>query len=150
MLEGTSKDLKNAKRYKLQDLELDDTFYDATVMPYEQAFDCFQKINKEYSIMQLRIYLREILAVLGQDYAAIEGSCHPRELVDTCYHMLLYNLIEEETVFYNTIGLMLQALERLILPPEDNNIGPVFKKVFALLLKILKSIDLSQMVILES
>lgn len=141
--------LKKANRYNLKDLEEDETFLMETLISYEKAHEAFSKINDDYSINNLRMNRLEINTNLKQDYEAIAGSCRSRVLVETCYHMLLFDLIDEETTFYNAVGLMLQGLEKLVLPPEDNDVKKIFKKVFALLLTILNSVQFSQIDVLE-
>lgn len=142
--------LANAKRYNLKDLELDDNFFVDTIIPYEKAYECFSKINKDYSIRNLKVNMIEINMILDQEYSSISGACQPKDLVELCYHMLLYDIIEEKTIFLNTIALMLQGMEKMILPPEDGDSGKLFKKSFAMLLSILKSMRDSRISILDS
>lgn len=110
--------LKNARRYHLKDLEVDDNFYVDTVIPYERAKECFVKVNRDYSIQNLKLNRLDINLILSQEFAALAGACESRELVELCYNMLLYDLVDEEGTFYNTIALMLQGIQQLLIPPK--------------------------------
>lgn len=144
-----AKMLKHAKRYKLGDLEADDSFMLEATIPCERTTACIQKIGGNYSIQNLEHHRPELIVVLSQDFGTISMAGDPRELIYICYNMLLYELIEEEFPLYNTLGLMMQSLESILLRPFDFEVDKVCKKYFSLLKKIVSSAKFNSTVIVQ-
>lgn len=140
---------KHVKRYGLRDLELDDQFLEGTTLPYERMTACLKQLNEDYSMQSLGANRNELNVMMSQNFDTVTEAVECRELIYICYNMLLFDLLEEEYTFYNTLSLMLQSLEMVMLKPFEFDINLVCKKIFALLKKMIETLKSTQLIVLQ-
>ena len=125
--------LANAKRYNLKDLEDDDEFLGATVISYEKVKECFNALEGNYTQPNLQNNKAQLNTIFSQDYQSIAFAIEPTELISITYNMLLWDLIQDEFIFLNSLAVMYRSLEQVLLKPLNFPISNICKKVFSLI-----------------
>ncbi len=139
-----AKYLANAKRYNLKDLEDDDEFLGATVISYEKVKECFNALEGNYSQPNLQSNKAQLNTIFSQDYQSIAFAIEPTELISITYNMLLWDLIQDEFIYFNSLAVMYRSLEQVLLKPLNFPVANICKKVFSLVNHLRKSRVFSQ------
>lgn len=136
--------LTNAKRYNLKDLEDDDEFLGATVISYEKVKECFNALEGNYTQPNLQNNKAQLNTIFSQDYQSIAFAIEPTELISITYNMLLWDLIQDEFIFLNSLAVMYRSLEQVLLKPLNFPVSNICKKVFTLVNHLRRSKLFSQ------
>ena len=136
--------LKNAKAYNLSDLEGDDNFIEKTALAYEKIQGYFGKLGGNYTQANLGHHRIEVNLILSQDFESLLYLIPAQELVYITYNMLLFELIDDETTYFNTVSHMYRCLEQLMIRSFDFDVPKICKKIFSLIKRLRGSSNYNQ------
>jgi hypothetical protein len=131
--------MKSGKTYNLRDVDFDDKFLNEAILPPERTQNLLEKLAHDYTPANLQLHKSEIFLVLSQQFEDIASGfgADYRELINLCYNMLLHDMQEEQNVYFNSIVIMLQSLETILIRAFEFDIDKICTKVFTMLKKII-------------
>jgi hypothetical protein len=114
------------------------------VISYEKVKECFNALEGNYSQPNLQTNKAQLNTIFSQDYESIAFAIEPTELISITYNMLLWDLIQDEFIYFNSLSVMYRSLEQVLLKPLNFPVATICKKVFSLVNHLRKSRIFSQ------
>lgn len=141
--------MKSGKTYHLRDVDFDDKFLNDAILPPERANNLLEKLARDYTPATLRRHKADIALVLSQPFEEIASGFGTdfQQLAQLCCSMLLNDMEEEENGFFNTISIMLQSLQTLIISAYEDQLDKTCARVFTVLKKLLANDSASKSVV---